>query len=288
MAVTCARCGTQNPDGNQFCQTCGTPLAVAPAQPTPGANPFPPPPASVMQGPPPGPPPAGLYQSPYYAPSAVGPQPPVHRTPWMLIISAIVVLVLLMAGCGTAIAVLSNRGAQGSSVGILPSPSPAGTPTPTTAPAAAGPTASNNGVTMSVPRGWTVVNKDNESVTITNPNGDGSVTVGSGPSNPPQTAQQNKDTIDKFFQGKYPDTRSCPGSKTATGTLNGHSGISWELCFTYVAAGQSILADAPLFVGANSNGSVYYVVFLLTSHSNVKTFLTEAAPILKSIQWKLT
>jgi hypothetical protein len=289
MALTCARCGTQNPDGNQFCQACGTPLAVAPAQPAPGANPFPPPPGSALPGPPQVPPAPGGYQSPYYAPSAVGPQPPVHRTPWMLIISAIVVLVLLMAGCGTAIAVLSNRGGgPGGSAGILPSPSPAGTPTPTTAPTAGGPTASNNGLTISLPRGWTVVNKDNESITITNPNGDGSLTVGSGASSPSQTAQQNKDTIDKFFQGKYPDTKSCPGSKATAGSLNGRSGISWALCFTLSSGSQSIPADASLFVGANSNGSVYYLAFLLTSRSNIKNFTAEAGPILKSIQWKLS
>src|SRR5665213_2535620 len=97
--ATCARCGTQNPDGNQFCQACGTPLAVAaPAM----SAPLPPPPGSPapLPGPPPGPPPG--YQSPYYAPSAVGPQPPVHRTSWALIIGAIVVLVLVMAGAATA------------------------------------------------------------------------------------------------------------------------------------------------------------------------------------------
>src|SRR3979409_552238 len=114
MAVTCARCGTQNPDGNQFCQACGTPLAVAVA----------PPPATALPGPPAAPPPPpGGYQSPYYAPSAVGPQPPVHRTPWTLIIAAIVVLVLLMAGCGTAIAVLGSRAANNNQgTGLLPSP----------------------------------------------------------------------------------------------------------------------------------------------------------------------
>src|SRR3981081_4733709 len=119
MAVTCARCGTQNPDGNQFCQACGPPLAIAAAPPGP---------PTALPGPPPmpPPPPAG-YQSPYYAPSAVGPQPPVHRTPWMLIISAVVVLFVIMAGCGTAIAVLGSRaGNQADSSGILPSPSPAG------------------------------------------------------------------------------------------------------------------------------------------------------------------
>src|SRR5207253_11291857 len=38
VALTCARCGAQNPDGNLYCQTCGTPLtaagAVAGAPPT--------------------------------------------------------------------------------------------------------------------------------------------------------------------------------------------------------------------------------------------------------------
>ena len=284
MAVTCARCGTQNPDGNQFCQACGTPLAVAAAPPAPGA---------VLPGPPPGPPPpqAG-YQSPYYAPSAVGPQPPVHRTPWILIISAIVVLVVLMAGCGTAIAVFSNRASgQGNSPGLLPSPSPAGTPSPVASPSPVstkGGTASNKGETFILPTGWTVQSQDDETILITNPNGDGSVTVGSGASSLAQTAQQNKDTIDKFFLGKYPDTKTCAGTKTTTGTLNGAAGIFWELCFTLSSGGQSVQAEAPLFAGANSSGSVYYIVLLLTSQANVQTFINDATPILQSIKWKLT
>ena len=31
MAIACARCGTQNPDGNKFCQACGSPLAPSEA-----------------------------------------------------------------------------------------------------------------------------------------------------------------------------------------------------------------------------------------------------------------
>lgn len=284
MAVTCARCGTQNPDGNQFCQACGTPLAVAAAPPAPGA---------VLPGPPPGPPPpqAG-YQSPYYAPSAVGPQPPVHRTPWILIISAIVVLVVLMVGCGTAIAVFSNRtSGHGISPGLLPSPSPAGAPSPVASPSpvsTSGGTASNKGETFILPAGWTVQSQDNETILITNPNGNGSVTVGSGASSPAQTAQQNKDTIDKFFQGKYPDTKTCAGTKTTTGTLNGAAGIFWELCFTLSSGGQSVQAETPLFAGANASGNVYYIVLLLTSQTNVQTFIKDATPILQSIKWKLT
>ena len=283
MAVTCARCGTQNPDGNQFCQACGTPLAVAAAAPVAPPSALPGPPAQP-------PPPPGSYQSPYYAASAVGPQPPVHRTPWTLIIAGIVVLVLLMAGCGTALAVLGSRSTSNQGAGILPSPSPAGTPTPGTTPTpstTAGGTVSNSGVAFTLPTGWTVANKDDQSITVTSPDGKGSITIGSGESNPPQTAQQNKDTVDKFFTSKYPDTKTCPGSKTSTGTLNGVSGIVWELCFTLTSGSQSIPAAAPLFAGANSDGSVYYVILILATQADVKTFVTNAAPLLDSIQWKL-
>jgi hypothetical protein len=289
MAVTCARCGTQNPDGNQFCQACGTPLAIAAAQPPAGS--VAPPAASLLPGPPPGPPPPPGYQSPYYAATAVGPQPTVHRTPWVLIISAIVVLVVIMAGCGTGIALLGNWAKtntnSGGSAGLLPSPSPQGSPTATPATTTGSTTVSNNGVSFRLPAGWTVESKDSETITVSNPNGDGSLTIASGASSPAQTAQQNKDTVDKFFQGKYPDTKVCTGTKTTTGTINGRSGIFWVLCFTLSAAGQSIQAEAPMFAGANTSGSVYYAVLMLASQSNVKSFIAEAAPILDSIQWKL-
>jgi hypothetical protein len=282
MAVTCARCGTQNPDGNQFCQACGTPLAVAAAPPAAAPSALPGPPAA-MPPPPPG------YQSPYYSPSAVGPQPPVHRTPWTLIIAAIVVLVLLMAGCGTAIAVLSNRGSTSNPGGsFLPSPSPAGSPSPVGSPSTtSGGSVSNAGVAVVIPAGWTVVNKDDQSITIANANNTGSITIGSGASNPAQTAQQNKDTLDKFFQSKYPDTKTCPGSKTQNATLNGAAGIVWELCFTLTSGGQSAPAAAPLFAGANADGSIYYVILVLATQADVKTFVADAAPVLDSIQWKL-
>jgi hypothetical protein len=290
MVVICARCGTQNPDGNQFCQACGTPLAVAAAQPG-FASAVPPAPGASLPGPPPGPPPPpGAYQSPYYQPSAMGPQPPVHRMPWMLIIAAIVVLVLIMAGAGTAIAVLSNRSTtnQGTS-GILPSPSPAGSPSPVTTPTpvtTSGSTVSNKGETLTLPPGWTVQNKDDQTIAIANPDGNGAISIGSGASN--SSAQQNKDEVDKFFQGKYPDTKACPGSKTTTGTLGGAPGIFWELCFTLTSGGQSIQAAAPLFAGANSDGSVYYVVILLTPKSNLNNFIDQATPVLQSIHWNLT
>src|SRR5579872_1649988 len=104
--MTCARCGAQNPDGNAFCQACGTPLTAGPVGVAAAPSPPPPgPPAPQLAYASPPPPPAG-YQSPYYSPVAGAMQPQVHRTPWVLILSAVVALVLVMVGAGTAIAII--------------------------------------------------------------------------------------------------------------------------------------------------------------------------------------
>jgi hypothetical protein len=242
--------------------------------------------------------------SPYYAASAVGPQHQVHRTPWVLIVRAVVGLVVIMAGCGTAIAFIgANRNSgQTSTTGIklvVPSPTPAaspsGSPSPNVTPSPAttptptsiGNTASNTGETVPVPSGWTVVRKDGIYILLADPTGAGSMKIGSGTSSSPQTAQQNKDAIDKAFVAQYPDTADCPNSKTETGTLGGASGIFWELCFTLTSGGQSVQAAAPLFAGANADGSVFYVVMLLTRQDNLDSFITESGPILQGIQWNL-
>src|SRR5712691_7611683 len=164
MALTCSRCGTQNPDGNSFCQACGTPLAAVVARPPVGPPPGAP---SPIMGPPPGLPPPS-YQSPYYAPGAGGFQAPVHRTPWVLIISAVLGLIVVMAGCGTAYAFLNAR--NQTSAGVLPSPSPAGTPSPvqTTTPPAGSSTASTSAESVTLPPGWAATNSD-PTLTVTNP-----------------------------------------------------------------------------------------------------------------------
>jgi hypothetical protein len=186
---------------------------------------------------------------------------------------------------------------QANTTTVLPSPSPASTPSPTVGPSPSPQptptttstgTVSNNAVSFTLPSGWTVVNQDNSTINVTDASSSGSVSVGSGtPPNAPQTAQQDKDTIDKSLQSQYPDTKPCAGSKSVTGTLSGVSGIAWELCFTLSGGGQSLPAAATIFIGANSSGSVFYAVLLLTTQSNMKQFITEAAPILNSIQWKL-
>jgi hypothetical protein len=322
MALTCARCGAQNPDGNQFCQACGTPLTAAvapppaapawiaappPATPLPAAPGAPPqapawsaapqqaPPSAPSSTAPPlayaSPPPAPVaYASPYYSPTAAYPQAPVHRTPWILILAAIFGLIVLMAGCGTAIALLNNGkvGVTGGITSDVPSPTPAGSPSPVASPSSlTGPSASNDGLTVPVPAGWVVDAKDNEQITLADPSGAGVMTVASAQSNPTSTAEEQKNSVDQGFLSKYPDYKPCPGTKTTTGSLNGPQGIFWTVCFTLTSGSQSFPAAASMFVGVNSGGSVFYGVILIARQDNLQNFLTEAAPVLKGIQWKL-
>src|SRR5690242_18313490 len=307
MAMACARCGAQNPDGNAFCQACGAPLApaspvagppMAPPGPpvAPPGPPMAPPPGAVM-GPPAGMPPpifAGSgYASPYYQPQ--GATVPVHRAPLTLIIAGVVALVVLMAGCGTAFAVLANRGgtaANGSStIGDVPSPSPVGSPSPvaspTTSPTANG-VESNDGVSVKLPAGWTVESKDSESIVLFDPNTEGEVTVASGASLPAASATDNMNEINNELKAKYPDTKNCPNTKTANTTFNGAKGLSWTLCFTLTDGSHSLPAAASMFAGANDSGSVYYLAFVLTRADNLSAYLTVAKPVLASVTWKLS
>src|SRR5579859_367798 len=312
MALVCPRCATQNPDANSFCMACGSalnapppapamPVAAVPASPfteppaaytAPAPAAFAPPPPPVSYAPPPAPPPA--YQSPYYPPPSGAIQPPVHRTPWLAIVSVVVVLVLVMAGVGTVLAMgFGHSGNQAATdVKQLSSPSPAGAPSsvPSSSPPpiVSTPTsASNDGVAVPLPDGWVVDSQDSESITLVSPSGIGSITIASGASSPVQNAQENKATVDAFFKAQFPDTKPCTGSKTTSGSLNGVAGISWELCFTITSGAQSVPAAALLFVGANPSGSVYYAMYMLTVASNMPAFAGECAPILKGIQWKL-
>ena len=239
-----------------------------------------------MMGPPPDLPPP-TYQSPYYVPAPGAYQAPVHRTPWVLIISAVVGLIVVMAGCGTAFAFLNARNNQTSS-DVLPSPSPAGTPSPvqTTSPPAGASTSSTSAVSVTLPSGWAATKTD-PTITVTNPAGDASVVITSGVDNPTQTAQQIKDDVDKQLTAKYPDTRACPGTSTTSGSVGGVAGIWWQLCFTATSGGQSFLAEFSLWAGANSSGSIGYGVILFALQSRMSAFMNEAKPLLASIQWKL-
>ena len=232
------------------------------------------------------------YASPYYAP--VGVTPPVHRTPWTMIIAGVVALIVLMAGCGTGLAVLANRGSISinGSVGTadLPSPTPAVTPSPVASPtpAATGPsTVSNDTFSLTVPTGWTVVSKDSSEIVLEDPSPEGEVDIASASASPAASAQDNMNEIDKELTAKYPDTRACPNTKTTSTTLNGAKGLSWTVCFTLTDGTHSVPAAASIFVGANTSGNVYYLVMVITRQESLTSYLTVTAPVTSSIHWKL-
>jgi hypothetical protein len=312
MPFTCVHCGAHNRDGNIYCQSCGTPLSAPPPRvaaavaPPPIASPLPipgPPPGPLpgrLPGPPPGPPPAfappavgGGYHSPYYAPPP-GVRAPVHRTHWTMIIAGVIALVVVMAGAGTALAVLGSRGSPSTTTTAitsdLPSPSPGVSQGPVGVPSSSSSAgiASTNGFTVPVPAGWTVQRKDTESILLYDPDITGSVTVSSGASSPAQTAQDNKNTVDSFFRGQAPDVRNCPNTSVTSSTFNGANGIAWTLCFTLTTAGHSTPATASLFAGANASGSVNYIVMVVTRDGNLPTYLITARPVLQGVHWKLS
>ena len=294
MARSCPRCGAQNPDAAERCQSCGGSLiSVAAALTSPAG-----------------------YPSPSYMPNAPAPTAPVHRMQWTFIVSAVTLGVMLAAAGGTAIALIgSHTGGSMSFPGIAgaaptpsPSPSPAGaSPSPSGSPAPAdspaitilpspvistvpfapGPLQSNSAESVPVPAGWSVNSQDSSTIILNDPSGYGSVTVGSGASNPRRTAEQYRDSIDAYFQARYADTNPCPNSTLTGGTLNGATGSFWVLCFTMTAGGQSFPAASAMFAGANSSGTVHYFVSVLTSQDNLSSFVDEAKPVVQGIRWNL-
>ena len=302
MALACPRCGTQNPDGNQFCLACGNPLAApppAPAVPVGGApaSPFTQPPPAYVAPPaagfaPPPPPPA--YQTPFYSPQPGYAPAPVHRTPWLAIIGVVVALVVVMAGVGTVLAVGLSRSTgnqAANSVGELPSPSPAGSPSPIPTPsiqASTGTASSSNGtVTVPVPDGWSVQSTDADSVALLDPNSTGAIEVSSGSVSPPTTALQAKNEVDAGFKQQFPDTKPCAGSKTSNASIGGVTGIEWQLCFTVTSGAQAEPFGALLFVATNGAGTTGYGVEIIAPAGNLSAAVAESAPILKGIVWHL-
>lgn len=230
------------------------------------------------------------YASPYYTPAAgAPPQAPVHRTPWMLIVAAVVVLILVMSGIGTAVALLSNKASvTGGITSDIPSPTPAGSPSPLASPSpiAGATTASNDYVSVPVPPGWQVSHKDSQVIDLLSPNGLGALVVASGPLSPKSTAQAGKDELDKAFQTKYPGAGDCPGTRPANGKLNGASGIFWTMCYTVVSNGNSFPAASALFVGVNSDGSIAYLLELATLAGSMDSFRTESKAVVQGVVWK--
>ena len=297
MPVACSRCGTQNPDGNRFCQNCGTVLAAAPPVATQAA---PTAPAPVPGGPAVGPPPAmGGYQNPYYAPAQ--PQQ-VHRTPWLLVVGIIVGLVLVMGACGVGIAIVVPKGntntnqTSGPKLGtpappaIKSSPSPVGqaspSPKPTPGQSSGGQTVSVASLTVSVPSGFQVIDKNDNGVTVQTPKGDGVIQVQSGKLSNPTTEQQLQQAVLAYLKQKYPDANVCGSDNNVE--INGPSGSIAKICFTLTSQNSPAVAAAAVYwLATNSAHNVFYEVDGFTTDANFDSFMDTTSPFVDSVNWKL-
>jgi hypothetical protein len=165
MAVTCANCGAQNPDGNAYCQNCGQPLAAPPpaapgtgdtsqtviaplagAQPPPAAGPPPGPPAYGGGAPAGGGygaiPPGGAPPYQQFGGGMPPGMPPQHRLPVFAIVGAVIGAIILLALAAVVVhAVASKSSTTPTPIIAPPTPTSAVSPTPVTSPTTTGGTA---------------------------------------------------------------------------------------------------------------------------------------------------
>jgi hypothetical protein len=318
MAVTCANCGTQNPDGNKFCQSCGKPLAAAPVgaagAPPPAPIPTPTPAAAQAPGATPGgaPMPGPGYQSPYYAPQPGQAAVAVHRTSPGLIIGIIGGLVLLMVGAMVLIGLLfirpspnphPNPVATVANVPATPAPStptpvagsspPPATPTPRSTPVPtptpSRPSGSNviktSSFQVNAP-GWKNLKQDSLSVTLLSPQGDGTLFILAGQLKQPSDTQSWVTSFLTDVGKKYPDAKIC--LKPAAETHGGKDGIIVGACYTYTPSSGSAFAAADVLwasVDTNNNVFMYEVFCEAKNFDNV--YNKETLPVIadNSLQW---
>jgi hypothetical protein len=202
VALLCPRCGTDNPAGNAFCMSCGSPLAAAPptAPPPPplsGAPFVPDPDATQTFVPDPDatqtflPPGYVAGASPYLPAPPAGTAPP-HRTSSTMIIAIVVIVLVIVGGGGVAYAAL-HKGATtvtvpGNVPVSVPTTAPTSRPTqppPTPAPTSA-PTPSSSGggkiltttfASVFVPTGYTVSDQESDYIVL-GPSNDAEDAVG--------------------------------------------------------------------------------------------------------------
>jgi hypothetical protein len=308
MARICANCRFENPDGNEYCQRCGTSLTGVPATPSgaaprqvgpsspagigvrPAASPAyaPPPPAypSPLPAPASYPPPLGPapaaepgYRSPYYP--ASGPAPQVGRmSPGLIVgvaLAALVVLVVVaLAG------VVAVRALTGHASGPTPSPTVA----PTTTPGGGSSTVDTSTFILTAGSAWSLKNRQDNLVDLQAGSGWGLVEVMSQQLSQPETTGQAFSNVEASLQKKYPSITSCIDRSTMT--IGGLSGtVKGYLYDEPDGSGSTVQVCDAIWIDSTSNGDIYYYE-QVSSNGDFNGRLEPAAkPVRSSIQWKL-
>ena len=282
MAVTCAHCGTVNPDGNTICQSCGMPLVAAPsdAAATAGSDPSQPAdmpgvalpvldePIAVPAGgtaavsPAPStflPPGYVPGMSPYLPAPAPG-AAPLHRTGGLSVVAIVGVISIVFGGAGAVVAALRTGGttsppAASAPANVPPSTTGASTP-PSSITASSGSIATTPFAKVFVPSGFSVTDQGADYIQLT-PDGNGNEAVvfqGEPLSEPTTNAQLDQELLASDQQNGDPSARFCTTKAPTKSQLTGLGGpITADVisvCENYTPTGGAAFTAVDGFVYA--------------------------------------
>ncbi|MBV9100747.1 MAG: zinc ribbon domain-containing protein [Candidatus Dormibacteraeota bacterium] len=166
MATTCARCGTQNPDSNAFCQQCGAPIAAAAAAQPPATAPSPPgitpvPPSAAP--PPPLPPTAPPHAAARLSRNAII---AIAAASLLVVAGAVIAFAAIKHGPNAPPSPTSPPRPPSAAPTSAPTARPSAAPSATAAPNGGGQTVTADFATIAVPSGTSVANQSQGHVEI--------------------------------------------------------------------------------------------------------------------------
>jgi hypothetical protein len=142
-------------------------------------------------------------------------------------------------------------------------------------------------ISLSPPRGWTLTQKNNISLTLEDPGKNGLLGLLSGTlQGTPTTVQFAQSLVNSIFQGTT--NASICGKVTNGPVPNGPQGIVVPLCYTIVPQNGQALQLYTILVVAVSARLGMVVKFVTPAQTSIlNAFLSESNAVLPTIKWRL-
>jgi hypothetical protein len=141
-------------------------------------------------------------------------------------------------------------------------------------------------LTVNVPSGFQVIDKNDDGVTVQTPKGDGVIQVQSAKLSSPTSEAQLQQAVLAYLKQKYPDANVCGNGDNVQ--VNGPTGSIVKICFTLTQQNQPAVAAAAVYwLATNSAQNVFYEVDGFTAADNFDTFMNDTSPFVDSVSWKL-
>jgi hypothetical protein len=142
-------------------------------------------------------------------------------------------------------------------------------------------------ISLSPPKGWTVSQKNNTSVTLEDPDKQGLLGLLSGTlTGAPTAVQFAQSIVNATLQGTT-DASVC-GKVTKGPVPNGPSGYVVPLCYTIVPQNGQALQLYTIVIVAVSKNIGMVVKFITPANSTIlNSFLSESNSVLPTVKWRL-